>query len=119
MHANRYNFWGLFFSGFLPIFFHLENCSINISTLTISTECTYPSNSLATGFLMLVQLGDPDQVHKLYVNQTRDQQSLVSLEVEEKGTYLVSVIPVLERTEIISSHVEYRKEIVLPSITGI
>ena len=67
---------------------------------------------------MIVQLGDPDQVHKLYVNQTRDQQSLVSLEVEENGTYLVSIIPVLERTGIIGSDVEYREEIVLPFISG-
>ena len=73
------------FSGFLPIFFHLDNCSTIFSTFTFSAECTYPSNSLATGFLMLVQLGDPDQVHKLYVNQTRDQQSLVSVEVEENA----------------------------------
>ena len=67
---------------------------------------------------MIVQLGDPDQVHKLYVNQTRDQQSLVSVEVEENGTYLVLIIPVLERTGIIGSVVEYREEIVLPFKTG-
>ena len=104
--------------GFLPIHFHLENCSINISTLTISIECTYPSNSLATGFLMLVQLGDPDQVYKLYVNQTRDKQRSVTVEVEENGTYLVSVIPVFEKTGIIGSNVEYREEIVLPFTSG-
>ena len=67
---------------------------------------------------MLVQLGDPNQVHKLYVSQTRDPQSLVSVEVEENGTYLVSVIPVIERTGIIGSNVEYREEIVLPFISG-
>ena len=89
-----------------------------MSTFTVSTECTYPSNSLTTGFLTLVQLGDPDQAHKLYVNQTRDQQSLVSVEVEENGTYLVSIIPVLERTGIIGSNVEYREEIVLPFTPG-
>ena len=108
----------MFSVGILPIFFHLENCSIYISTFTVSTECTYPSNSLATGFLMLVQQGDPDQVHKLYVNQTRDQQSLVSVEVKENGTYLVSVIPVFEETGIIGSNVEYRDEIVLPLTPG-
>ena len=108
----------MFSVGILPIFFHLENCSIYISTFTVSTECTYPSNSLATGFLMIVQLGDPDRVHRLYVNQTRDQQSLVSVEVKENGTYLVSVIPVFERTGIIGSNVEYRDEIVLPFTPG-
>ena len=65
---------------------------------------------------MTVQLGDPDQVQKLYINQTRDQQSSASVEVEENGTYLVSVIPVLERTGIIGSNVEHREEIVLPFI---
>ena len=108
----------MFSVGFLPIFFHLDNCSINISTFTVSTECTYPSNSLATGFLLIVQLGDPDQVHKLYVNQTRDWQNSVSVEVEENGTYLVSVIPILEETGIIGSNVEYRDEIVLPFTPG-
>ena len=63
---------------------------------------------------MLVQLGDSNQVHKLYVNQTRDQQSLVIVDVEENGTYLVSIIPVIGRTGIIGSNVEYREEIVLP-----
>ena len=69
---------------------------------------------------MIVQLamGDPDLVHKFYANQIRDQQSLVFVEVEENGTYLVSIIPVLERTGIIGSVVEYREEIVLPFKTG-
>ena len=67
---------------------------------------------------MIVQLGDPDQVHKLYTNQTRYQQSFVTVEVDENGTYLVSVIPVLERTGIIGSNVEYREVIVLPLASG-
>ena len=67
---------------------------------------------------MIVQLGDPDQVHKLYVNQTRDRQRSVTVEVEENGSYLVSVIPVFERIGIIGSNVEYREEIVLPFISG-
>ena len=111
-------FYYIIIIGFLPILHHLENCSINISTFTVSTECSYPRNSLASGFLMLVQLGDPDQVHKLYVNQTRDRQRSVTVEVEENGTYLVSVIPVFERIGIIGSNVEYREEIVLPFISG-
>ena len=104
--------------GSLPIFNHLENCTIYASTLAISTECTYPSNSLATSFLMIVQLDDPDIVHKLYVNQISDLQSLVSVEVEDNRKYLVSIIPVLERTGIIGSNVEYREVIVLPFASG-
>ena len=67
---------------------------------------------------MTVQLGDPDQVHKLYISQTKDRESVVTAEVEENGTYLVSIIPVIERTGIIGSNVEYREEIVLPLISG-
>ena len=67
---------------------------------------------------MTVQLGDPDLVHKLYANQTRDRQHSVTVEVEENGTYVVLIIPVLEKTGIISSNVEYRKEIVLPFTPG-
>ena len=67
---------------------------------------------------MTVQLGDPDQVHKLYISQTKDRESVVTAEVEENGTYLVSIIPVIERTGIIGSNVEYREEVVLPLILG-
>ena len=67
---------------------------------------------------MTVQLGDPDQVHKLYINQTRDRQHSVTVEVNKNGTYLVSVIPVFERTGIIGSNVECREEIVLPFTPG-
>ena len=67
---------------------------------------------------MLVQLVDPDLVHKLYINQTRDRQHSVTVEVEENGTYLVSVIPVFKGNGIIGSNVEYREEIVLPFTPG-
>ena len=68
---------------------------------------------------MTVQLGDPDQdVHKLYISQIKDRESVVTAEVEENGIYLVSIIPVTERTGIIGSNVEYREEIVLPLISG-
>ena len=67
---------------------------------------------------MTVQLGDPDQLRNLYINQTRDRQHSVTVNVEENGTYVVLIIPVLERTGIIGSNVEYRKEIVLPFTAG-
>ena len=68
---------------------------------------------------MIVQLGDPDRVHMLYVNQTTDQQSSVTVEVEEGGTFFVSVIPILKDMGITNSSVEYTAILTAKGITTI
>ena len=49
---------------------------------------------------------------------TTNCHTQVTVEVEEHGTYLVSVIPLLEETGIIGSNVEYRDEIMLTITPG-
>ena len=57
-------------------------------------------------------------MHKIYTNTTTNCHTQVTVEVEEHGTYLVSVIPLLEEIGIIGSNVEYRDEVMLPFTPG-
>ena len=99
-------------SDFLPKFFHLESCHINTSLLHISAECTYPMDSIATGFYIIITWSsNVSRIHKLYVNQTLPGQTSASVEVEESGGYLVSILPIIGETGIIDSDVEYRKTV--------
>lgn len=77
--------------------------------------CKYPSNSLATGFQMMAQqTSNSNQVHKLYVSQaSRQQLAAASVEVEENGTYQVSIFAVRGGRGILDSNVEYTEEVVL------
>ena len=96
-------------SDFLPEFSHLESCHVNTSLLHISAECTYTEGSMATGIDMIIWSSNVSRVHKLYVNQTLPGQTSASVEVEESGEYLVSILPIIGETGIADSHVEYRE----------
>ena len=50
-----------------------------------------------------------NRVHKLYVNQTQPGQTSASVEVEESGEYLVSILPIIWEMGIVDSDVEYRE----------
>ena len=73
---------------------------------------------MATGYQVITYLNTLDQVHKIYTSTTTNCHTQVTVEVEERGLYLVSVIPLLEGTGIIGSNVEYRDEIVLTFTPG-
>ena len=73
---------------------------------------------MATGYQVIAYLNTLDQVHKIYTNMTTNCHTQITVEVEEHGTYLVSVIPLLEETGIIGSNVEYRDEIMLTITPG-
>ena len=98
-----------------------DHCNISGSFHQINVVCTYSANSMATGFLVIMQQNSLNEVHKLYTNQTTHQQNTVSIEVEKNGLYLVSVIPILEGTGITNSRVEYKDVIKLEDLhaTGI
>ena len=65
-------------------------------------------NSMAIGFQVIAQLGVQERVHRLYVNQTLPGQTSASVEVEESGEYLVSILPIIEGRGVTGSDVEYR-----------
>ena len=106
---------GLEFSVQTP---HLDDCNIFHSSRLINAVCSYSTNSIAAGFLVITQKNPLNEVHKLYINQTTHQQNSVSMEVEDIGLYLVSVIPILEGTGITNSRVEYREVIMVMTGTN-
>lgn len=75
--------------------------------------CTYPSNSTATGFQLIAQPSNSSRVHKLSVTQTRDRQSPATIQVDESGTYQVTIFPIREGTGILYTNVEYTEKVVL------
>ena len=85
-----------------------ENCHINTiqhNINIISVECPQAT----TSFQMIVQLGEG----KLYVNRTQPGQTSTSVEVEESGEFLVSVIPIIEGRGITSSSEAYRSVVIV------
>ena len=55
---------------------------------------------------MIAQLSDSSEVHKLHVNQSMDLQTPVTVQVEESGVYLITIIPITEEAGIVGSGVE-------------
>lgn len=92
---------------------HIESCDLSAIHLQIRVECTYPVNSLVTGFQMIAH---SSQVYKLHVAQTVDRQATASVEVEENGVYWVTVFAIREEMGIVSSNVEYAAQIEVPVV---
>ena len=77
--------------------------------------CTFPSDTMATGFQMIAQLSDSDQVHRLHSNQgTGLQTPRVTVQVEESGIYKVAIFLTRDGTGIVSSSVKYMEPIMAP-----
>ena len=80
------------------------NSSCQISPLShgvISAECTFPSDTMATGFQMIAQQGNSSEV--VHSNQSMDLQTPVTVEVEESGVYQVTIFAIREGTGIVGS----------------
>ena len=93
-----------------PLLSNIESCSVSIDQFSIEAQCTYPSNSPATGFQMIAHLtGSSD--HKLYVEQTT--HTTATVEVEETGVYQVSIFPLREGTGILDSNVEFMEQVTI------
>ena len=76
---------------------------------------------MVTGFQVIVQPAEFDRHGKLYANHTSDGKTSGSLtvEVEQNGEFLVSIIPVLGGTGIVNSSIEYTELVVVNKATGI
>ena len=62
---------------------------------------------MATGYQVIAYFNTLDQVHKIYTNTTTNCHTQVTVEVEERGLYLVSVLPIIEGRGITGSSVEH------------
>ena len=73
----------------------------------IWAECSHPSSSFAAGIQVIVQSTNVSEVHKLYVNQSMDLHTPVTVPVERGGEYRVSVFAIRNGTGILGSTVQY------------
>ena len=86
---------------------NIISCYINSSLFHITVYCTYTTTTMATGYQVVAYLNTLDQVHKIYTNTTTNCYTQVTVEVEERGLYLVSVLPIIEGRGITGSSVEH------------
>ena len=100
------------------ILFHLRNCSIETFPFLIRVKCAYTGDSgpIVTGFQVIAQPANFDQLGKLYAGHTIECQTSAIVEVEQNGEFLVSVIPVLGETGIVNSSVEYSEVVVVEDL---
>ena len=87
----------------------IEDCSVTYVDDVISAMCSYSNDSSITGFQMIVQLNNIDEVHKLYVNGTNEHQSPgpVIVRVEENEKYQVAIFPILSNRGIVNTTMAY------------
>ena len=68
---------------------------------------------MATGLKVIAQLSNSSEVHKLHINQSMDLQTPVTVEVEESGTYQVTIFGIRDETGIFSSNVKHAEEVMV------
>ena len=68
-------------------------------------ECDYRSDSVATGFQVVIQRGNMAEVDKILVGQATDRQSRVTVEVEMDQQYPLQVAVITTREG--TGNVEY------------
>ena len=75
----------------------------------ISAMCSYSGGSSVTGFQIIVQLNNVDEVHKLHINGTTEHLSPgpVTVQVEESGTYYVVIFPIMGERGIVDTTIAY------------
>ena len=75
----------------------------------ISAMCSYSGGSSVTGFQMIVQMNNVDEVHKLHINCTTEHLSPgpVTAQVEENGTYKVAIFPIMGERGIVDTTIVY------------
>ena len=126
-HSSRFEFvesiatfliHGLLYSDstFQPVYSDLASCAISTMFNRIVVTCSYPNDSIATGFEVIALLMNSDKVYAAH--QTTDCQTEASVLVEEFGLYLVAIFPTRRETGIVDLPVEYTKLINVASSRG-
>ena len=87
------------------------SCTLNSASGLIQTECSHPDSSIAAGIQVIVQLTNVSEVHKLYVNQSMDLHTPVTIPVERDGEYQVSIFAIREEIGILGSGVGYTEHV--------
>ena len=106
----------LFADEFQPSFSLLKSCGIRSISDGILVQCVYPRNSVATGFQVIAQRSNTSEEHILYANKTTDREIPVFIEnVQENGTYQITIFAITENNGILNSTVEYSEAYVIGS----
>ena len=87
----------------------IEDCSVTYVDDVISAMCSYSGGSSVTGFQMIVQLNNVDEVYKLHINSTTEHQSPgpVTVRVEENRTYHVAILSLIGEGGIVDTDIVY------------
>lgn len=72
---------------------------------------------MIAGFQVIAQIKNTGEFHKLYVSQSMDLYTPVTVPVEKNGEYQVSIFVIRDRTGILYSKVDY-EDIVKVRNTG-
>ena len=86
-------------------FLRIARCYITTFSTTITAVCSNIS------FQMIAQLSDSSEVHKLHINKSIDLQTPVIVQVEESGTYQVTIFSIEEGTGTLDSTVGYMQQV--------
>ena len=113
--------WGLLFSQEYFIILASEeekslqifNCTLNSSSGLILAECNHPNSSFSAGIQVIVQSTNVHEVHKLYVNESMDLHTPVTVPVERDGVYRVSIFAIREGMGILGSGVGYTEQVIV------
>ena len=79
------------------------NCTLTSSSGLIWTLCNHPESSFADGIQVIVQSTNVSEVHKLYINQSMDLHTPVTVPVERDGEYQVFIFAIREGIGILGS----------------
>ena len=95
------------------------DCSVTYVDDVISAMCSYSGGSSVTGFQIIVQLNNVDEVHKLHINGTTEHLSPgpVTVQVKENGTYHVAIFPIMGEMGIVDTTIVC-SEVLSPTIPG-
>ena len=95
------------------------DCSVTYVDDVISAMCSYSGGSSVTGFQIIVQLNNVDEVHKLHINSTTEHLSPepVTVQVKENGSYHVAIFPIMGERGIVDTTIVY-SQVLSPNIQG-
>lgn len=91
----------------------MKSCSITTDFDLIKAECTYPNKSTATGFQLLAHICHSNEVNITYINQTHNRHTPATVQVDQSGTYQVSIFAIRGGKGIQDSNVEYIERVMV------
>lgn len=89
------------------------DCETTVFSLHVLVKCSYHTSSSATGFQVIVQSHNFNELYKIYSNKTVDFNTPVTVTVDENGTYLVTVYAISGQMGILDSSEEYEEMVLL------